>query len=305
MAEMPGEIVEPMGWKVPFTLGHEVGGWVESWGDGVTGLDKGEPVALISPNSCGACPECDAGFDNICTSGQAGRGYGRDGGLAEYVLLESVRPLVKLQRLEPVTAGPLTDAGSTSYHGFNRVRPKLVKGTSALVIGAGGLGAFAIQYVKLLTDAELIVADVNPVALEKAAELGADYCINSSETDLSKEVSKATGGRGVIAVLDFAGFEQTVASGIACLGRRGSFVLVGSGNGGYAQPLYAALASKAADIYSFQGGTISDTRAVVGLAEQGELENRVEMFRFEEASIQSAYSKLASGELTGRAVIKI
>jgi len=65
------------------------------------------------------------------------------------------------------------------------------------------------------------------------------------------------------------------------------------------------MAPKAAELYSFQGPTISDTKAVLSLAEQGELQNRVEIFPFEEDAIRSAYTKLDEGGLTGRAVIKI
>jgi propanol-preferring alcohol dehydrogenase len=305
MTHMPEAFCAPLGWEVPFTLGHEVGGWVESWGDGVTELEQGEPVALVSPNSCGACLECNSGFDNICSHGRVGRGYGADGGLAEYVLLDSVRPLIRLNTLDPLAAGPLTDAGSTSYHAVNRVRDKLVKGTSVLVIGAGGLGSFAVQYLKLLTAADIIVADVNEVALERAREFGADACIESKTTDVAQEVAKLTGGRGAQAVLDFFGNDATIASGIASLSPRGSFVLIGAADGGHAAPLFPALAAKAADIYCFQGPTVADTRAVMELAEQGELHNRIELFDFDNDSIKDAYAKLASGDLTGRAVIKI
>ena len=305
MSHMPEAFCAPLGWKVPFTLGHEVGGWIEDWGAGVTGLEQGEPVALISPHSCGACLECTSGFDNICSHGKVGRGYGADGGLAEYVVINSVRPLIKLRTLEPLTAGPLTDAGSTSYHAVSRVRDKLDKGTSTLVIGAGGLGSFAIQYLKLLTTTDIIVADVNQVALEGAAQLGAHACVDSSAVDLTEELLKLTSGRGAQAVLDFVGNDLTIAKGVASLAARGSFVLVGAGEGGYAKPLFHALATKAADIYSFQGPTVADTRAVLELAEQGELQNRVELFDFNEDSVNRAYTKLAEGGLAGRAVIKV
>ena len=305
LSHMPEELCALLGWNMPFTLGHEVGGWIESWSAGVSGLEKGEPVALVSPQSCGACLECASGYDNICTRGRAGRGYGLDGGLAEFVLLDSVRPLIKLRKLDPFSAGPLTDAGSTSYHAVNRVRGKLTAGASALLIGAGGLGSFALQYLRLLGKAEILVADVNAGARRRATQLGAHACIDSGSLDLHEEVHKLTSGRGAQAVLDFVGTDQTIAAGIACLAPRGSFVLIGAGSGGHAGPLYAALAAKAADIYAFQGPTVADTSAVMELAEQGELENRIEWFDFDEASIQSAYQKLASGDLNGRAVIRV
>ena len=196
LSHMPQELCAALGWNMPFTLGHEVGGWIESWGAGISGLEKGEPVALVSPQSCGACLECTSGYDNICTRGGAGRGYELDGGLAEFVLLDSVRPLIKLRNLDPFSAGPLTDAGSTSYHAVNRVRGKLTAGASALLIGAGGLDSFALQYLRLLGKAEILVADMNAGARRRAMQLGAHACIDSRRLDLQEEVRKLTSGRG-------------------------------------------------------------------------------------------------------------
>ena len=58
MSQMPAAIGEAIGWKVPFTLGHEIGGHVASVGAGVTTLREGDPVAVISPHSCGRCAWC-------------------------------------------------------------------------------------------------------------------------------------------------------------------------------------------------------------------------------------------------------
>jgi propanol-preferring alcohol dehydrogenase len=304
MPHLNGAMMEPMGWQVPFTLGHEIGGWVEDWGEGVSGFDKGEAVALVASTSCGKCLECEAGFDNVCDHNAVNRGAGRDGGLADYVLVESARPLVKLGDMEPLTAGPLTDAGSTSYHAFNRIRPKLMSGSNALVIGAGGLGSFAIQYLKVLTSCNVIVADINPQILARAKRLGADACINTRETDLATEVSKLTGG-GAIGVLDFVGTDETVVAGVACLAKRGSYVLIGGAGGGHSDSLFSALSLKSADIYSFMGPTLRDTQEVFELARQGVIENPVELFEFNDNDIQDAYLKLANGELNGRAVVKV
>src|SRR5438045_4080875 len=63
---MPPEIGPLLGWQVPFTIGHESAGWVESIGDGVTKVAAGDAVALLSPQSCGACEYCIRGHDSAC-----------------------------------------------------------------------------------------------------------------------------------------------------------------------------------------------------------------------------------------------
>ncbi len=301
MPHIPEALGQMMEWEMPFTLGHEVGGWIDRCGPGVSGYREGQPVAIVSTRSCGACLECDAGFDNACAINSRGRGYGMNGGIAEYMLLESTRPLIPLDGLDPKLAGPYTDAGTTSYHGVARVKDKLVAGRSALVIGAGGLGGFAVQYLKILTQARIIVADTAADKRERALELGADTCLDGGMDNLAGEVQKLTEGRGVDAVLDFVGTTQTIATSIAALAKLGSYVLIGAGEGKLEAPLMGAIASKGATICSFIGGTDADTRAAIDLANQGLLRNDVELFGLDEAA--AAYAKLKAGELVGRGVI--
>lgn len=301
MPHLPAAMEKFLGWKMPFTLGHEVGGWVDAFGAGVVGFEPGQPVAVVSTRSCGHCLECDAGFDNACEWNKVGRGYGMDGGIADYVIVESARAVLPLEHLDPKTAGPLTDAGSTSLHGVHRVTDRLGPGRTAFVIGAGGLGSFAIQYLKILTPARILVADVAADKRARAVELGADDVIDGTLENVAAEVSKRTDGRGADAVLDFVGTTATIATSIAALAKLGRYALIGAGEGRLEMPLMGALAAKGASICSFVGGTAEDTRSAIELADRGLLRNDVELFDIVDAA--KAFEKLAAGQLRGRAVI--
>lgn len=301
MPHVPAIMEKMMDWQMPFTLGHEVGGWIDKCGAGVVGHKEGQAVAIVATRSCGACLECDAGFDNACEANQKGRGYGMNGGIADYLLLESDRPIIPLSKLDPKIAGPYTDAGSTSYHGVARVKNKLVTGRTALVIGAGGLGGFAVQYLKILTKARLIVVEISPDKRKRAKEMGADECVDGSLENLSAEIMKLTEGRGADAVLDFVGTDATIATSIAVLAKLGTYVVIGAGQGMLELPLMGALSNKGATVTSFVGGTAADARAVLKLAEEGMLRNDVELFDISDAP--AALAKLEAGELVGRAVI--
>ena len=50
-------------WSPPFTLGHENAGWVHALGQGVRGLEPGQPVAVVGAWGCGRCARCLAGLD--------------------------------------------------------------------------------------------------------------------------------------------------------------------------------------------------------------------------------------------------
>ena len=181
-------------WELPFTLGHESAGWVEQLGADVDDLELGQPVAVAGIHSCGRCQYCLRGQDNYCPRGASGRGYGEDGGLAQFLVVPR-RELVPLTTLDPRRVGPLTDAGATSYHAVKRAMPKLIPGSAAVVIGAGGLGSYAVQYLRRLTGAQVIAVDLVQQRLDLARELGAhDVLLSDDETPT--RVRELTGGLG-------------------------------------------------------------------------------------------------------------
>jgi propanol-preferring alcohol dehydrogenase len=300
MPLIPGDMGTALGWHMPFTLGHEIAGWVDELGDGVSGLSEGEAVALISPKSCGGCWYCVRGYDSACTEGGAGRGYGRDGGLAEYVVASAPRDVIKLRTLDPVTAGPLTDAGATSYHAVRRVLPKLAPGSMAVVIGAGGLGSFAVQFLRVLSPTRVVAVDTNPVRLSFARELGAHDVVSGVDEGTVQALRTLSGGQGAEAVLDFVGVDATIAAGLASVRPTGSFACVGAGGGTFKGPWYGGL-PREADVFTFQGSTIAHAHEVMALAEAGLIRNEVDLFSLPQ--VAEAYEKLDRGELRGRAVV--
>ena len=288
MTEMPAEIGDALGWQVPFTLGHESAGRVVDVGAGVAAVAVGDAVALTSPSSCGTCAHCRAGRDSACPHGDAGRGYGRDGGLARYVRADSVRDVLPLGDLDPRHAGPLTDAGATTHHAVRRARSELGPGSAALVIGVGGLGSFAVQILKATTEAHVVAVDTDPVRRELARVLGAD------------EVLDEVTGTDVDAVIDIVGTDRTIRRGLRTLRRGGAFVLVGAAGGGFARPWMGGL-PREATITSIQGSSIADARAVIDLAAAGAV--RVDVVEFPLSDVARAYEALDAGTLAGRAVV--
>ena len=254
----------------------------------------------MSPSSCGACAWCIRGQDSACPHGAVGRGYGRDGGLAPYVLVDSTRSVIKLGTLDPTAAGPLTDAGATSYHAVQRVLPKLVPGSTAVVLGAGGLGSFALQFLRALTPARVIAVDANPTRREVARELGAEVVLPGVDDATTEQLRELTAGEGAHAVLDFVGIDATIAAGLAAVRKVGAFALVGVGGGTFRRPWFGALPNEA-DIFCFQGSSIADARDVLALAESGLVRNEIDVFDF--SRVEEAYELLDVGRLRGRAVV--
>lgn len=300
MTQMPGAIGEALGWSMPFTLGHEIAGWVDSWGPGVEGFQEGEAVALVSPTSCGTCRACVRGQDNACTIGGAGRGYGRDGGLAHYVLAPARRAVVHIGSLDPVAAAPLMDAGATSYHAVRRALPHATPGGLAVVLGAGGLGSFAVQFLRALTACEVLAVDTNPARLDYVRELGAHHTLVGVDGDTARSLRRLSGGEGADIVLDFVGIDTSIDAGVASVRPGGAFGLIGAAGGTLRRGWYGGLPRDGV-VFHFQGSNIADAEDVLALAERGIV--RSDTDRFDLDDVAHAYEAMESGSLRGRAVV--
>ncbi len=319
MMSMPGEVGDALGWRVPFTLGHEPAGWVEALGPEVDGpevdpstgagslaaggrLAVGDAVVVVSPTICGECDECRRGNDRGCQRGLVGRGYGRDGGLAELLAVERIADLVPLGGFDPRGAGPLADAGATSYHAVDRVvgvlDPKRAgRRAVAIVIGVGGLGSFCVQLLRLRSDALVVAVEPDEARRAKAAELGANVVLDRLD---GSAVAELTGGLGADAVLDVVGSDSTISAGIRSLRSEGAFVLVGSEGGTLSGPWFDRL-PRGATISRIQGSGRRDLQGVAELAAGGRL--RVDVEQFPLAEVAEAYRRLEAGTLTARAVV--
>jgi propanol-preferring alcohol dehydrogenase len=300
MMAMPAEIGALIDWHMPFTLGHEIGGRIAAIGSNVAGFDIGDAVALVSPSSCGVCNLCVRGRDSACPHGLKGRGYGRDGGLAQYAVANAPRDVVRLGTLDPRNAAPLTDAGATSYHGVRKVLHKLIPGSTAVVFGAGGLGAFAVQMLRAMSPATVIAVDSNPDRLAYVTELGAHHAVAGVDETTAAELSRVTNGEGATVVLDFVGIDRTIGVGVGAVQPYGTYGVIGSNGGTFKRPWYGGL-PRDGEIIHFQGSSVSDAHDVVRLAEQGLIRSDADLFPLDR--VADAYDALHHGTLRGRAVV--
>jgi alcohol dehydrogenase, propanol-preferring len=289
-------------YELPFTLGHENAGTVEAVGAGVEHLDVGEPVAVYGPWGCGRCWRCHQGAENYCERaaeiGAAGGGLGRDGGMAELMLVPQARWLVPLDDLDPVEAAPLTDAGLTPYHAVKRSLPQLTAGSTAVVIGAGGLGHLGIQILKAMSAAQVVAVDLKQEALDLATSVGADHAVPSDD-NAAAAIRDLSGGKGADLALDFVGAATTVALAAQVTRSLGHATIVGIGGGTFpfgffALPYEVSLATT-------YWGTLPELAEVLDLARRGLISAHIE--RYPLADALTAYEKLHAGEVEGRAVI--
>jgi propanol-preferring alcohol dehydrogenase len=135
--------------RMPLTLGHENAGRIAAVGAGVQTVKDGDPVAVYGGWGCGVCDLCVAGHEQLCEKPQWAGLSDHDGGYAEYLLVPHERYLVKLHRLKPAEAAPLTDAALTPYRAIRKALPFLAADHPVLLIGVGGLGQYGLKLLRL------------------------------------------------------------------------------------------------------------------------------------------------------------
>jgi len=286
-------LMEPAGVTLPRVLGHENAGWVEEVGAGVTTVAKGDAVLVYPPYSCGLCVACRRGNDMHCVRHDF-TGLSVDGGFADYVLV-SERSLLRLpDGVEPVDVAPHADAGLTAYHAVRRVAALLTPGSTAAVIGVGGVGHIALQLVRELGSSTVIAVDTDERRRLLAAELGADEVVDGAAA-----VREATGGRGADVVFDFVGTDQTHADSAAMLARGGTYSVIGYG-GTISIPSGALVVNEHSVVGNLVGTWI-DLYELLQLHAAGKVTLKTETHPLD--SVNEVLDKLRDGEVTGRAVL--
>ena len=293
--------------SLPITPGHEVAGWVEEVGDSVPQgiLDKGDLVAIFGGWGCGVCIHCKGGDEQLCKFATWPGLSSFDGGFSEYILVPSYRFLIKVDkkyRLKPEELAPLTDAGLTPYRAIKKVRHLLGPGTSIAVVGIGGLGSYGVQYAKILApNSRVIAIDCSAEKLRLGEKLGADYTVNSKESqDIKGEIFRITEDKGVNAVIDCVGAEETITDSVRILSKSGVLVVVGLFGNQIRIPLVSSVINENQVQCSFWGN-YNELCEVIELAKQGKIKHTVHSFYLN--AINEAISLLKSGQVDGRAVI--
>ncbi len=270
------------GGPLPLVLGHEVVGEHAELGR----------VLLYAPWGCrkADCRQCNAGLEMICANSHEA-GVVDDGGYAEYMRVPSRDYLIPIGDLDPATTAPLACGGLTAFRAVKRTLPHLnVPGAKAVIIGAGGLGQFAIQFIKKLANVELTVLDMSDDKLAAALELGADYALKSLPE-----------GEKYDAIIDFVGAKPTMETSAGAVGRQGIVVIVGLA-GGRLEFGVGVIPSEAVLTTSIWGSLEELTELLEFVRVEG-VTHLVETLPLEQA--QEALDRLRRGEVRGRMVLTV
>lgn len=214
---------------MPHILGCEPVGTIAERGPGVTNCRVGDFVLCAPGTSCGNCPACLSGNDNLCRDYQI-FGLQRQGGYAEYCLCPAKDAIPITMTLKPTEWAAIPLVFLTAWH-MLITRAGLQAGERVLVQGAGsGIGSAAIQIAKLI-GCTVITTAGSDAKLAKAKQLGADHGINyTTNKEFHRDVKQLSGGIGVDVVFEHIG-QATWAESLASMTPGGRLVFCGATTG--------------------------------------------------------------------------
>ena len=230
---------------VPMVLGHESAGEVVECGPGVTDLAPGDRVVLVFMPSCGCCMPCMEGRPALCEPGAASNGAGTllSGArrlamngqpvnhhvgvscFADYAVV-SRRSCVKLEADISFEEASLFGCAVLTGVGAVINTARLQAGTTAAVLGLGGVG-FSALLAAVASGARAVIAlDLNESKLALARELGATATVNAGDPDAMAQVKALTQG-GVDVAFEMAGAIAALELAWRITRRGGSTVTAG------------------------------------------------------------------------------
>lgn len=245
--------VDPEG-IFPVILGHEGGAIVESVGEGVTSVVKGDHVIPLYVPECKECKFCESGKTNLCQKVRStqGKGVMPDGTtrftckgkpiyhfmgtscFSEYTVVLEIS-LAKVTPEADLSRACLLGCGVTTGMGAVYKTAKVEEGATVAVFGLGGVGLAVIQAAaKIAKAARIIAIDINPGKFDLAKQQGATDVVNPKDHDkpIQNVIVEMTDG-GVDYSFECIGNVNVMRSALECCHKGwGESVIIGVAGGG-------------------------------------------------------------------------
>ena len=275
---------------LPHVLGVDPSGVIAKLGEGVTDRKVGDRVTCMIRVA-----------EPTPTEPPKLLGLNVWGGYAEYVKVPA-----RVTRLLPdgVDFATATVVGRHAPIAFHLLRDhaKLKSGEWVLVMGAaGGLGSAGVQVAKYL-GARVIAAAGADSRVQATLGLGADATVNYRTQDLTTEVMRITGGRGVNVVFENIGDPELFPKAFATLARYGRLVTAGGHGGGIVPLDVNRLYLNQLTVMGATGETPEDMDMALKAASEGRFKALIEcVLPLSEA--QRAHAMVADRNIIGKVVL--
>ena len=278
--------------QYPLVAGHEVIGTIAQVGEDVATLKAGDRVGLgWHAGYCMTCPSCLSGDHNMCGSSQ-GTIVGHHGGFADKVRAHAPSVVALPEGLDPLSAGPLFCGGVTVFNPL--VQLELPATARAAVIGIGGLGHIALQFMRAW-GCEVTAFTSSDAKRQEALELGAHHTINSRD---AKAIEAAAGRFDL--VLSTVNVKLDWNAYLGTLKPRGRLHMVGA----TLEPLDLSVFQLMMAQRSVSGSPVGSPATIANMLEfavRHDVKPVIETYRFDQ--VNDAMEHLKSGKARYRIVL--
>ena len=213
-----GEFPVPAG----FVPGHECAGEVAALGEGVTGFEPGDRVALELFTLCLRCEQCRSGNYHLCPSRKA-NGLNAPGGLREYMTVPAYA-MYKLPDGVDCELGALCEPLAVTVHGLRLADLRF--GERVAVLGSGTIGLMAVAAAKAMGATWVGATARHPQQRAMAEAVGADAVFGDAPDDIAQLAAAAQGADVVVETV--GGHANTLQEAITVVGTAGRVCVLGA-----------------------------------------------------------------------------
>jgi NDMA-dependent alcohol dehydrogenase len=229
----------------PFIGGHEGAGVVEKVGASVTSVAPGDHVAMSFIASCGRCPSCVKGIQNLCDRGMfiaegrpisdgTFRAHVRGqhlatgnllGTFAEHAVVHE-SSLIKVDADIPLELVALVSCGVATGWGSSVYAAQVRSGETVAIVGLGGIGMNAVQGARSAGAAEIVAIDLLEWKRERAKVFGATHTADSVESALGLVAEVTRGQMANCAIITTSTARpELMGSTLNLVGKRGRMIV--------------------------------------------------------------------------------
>ncbi|KOH46506.1 galactitol-1-phosphate 5-dehydrogenase [Sunxiuqinia dokdonensis] len=213
----------------PLIMGHEASGEITAVGSSVQNWQVGDRVTFDS-----TIYQLDDWYtrqglynlsDNRVVLGVSCDDYRRHGAFAEFVAVPQ-HILYRIPENVTFTQAAMVEPVAVALHALSLGKPEV--NDAVVVVGAGMIGLFVIQLLKVAGCGKIMAIDLDEDKLTLAARLGATHCFNSQLPGLDQQILELTNGRGADQAYEAVGVSETVQLAVASVRKGGTVTLLGN-----------------------------------------------------------------------------
>jgi L-iditol 2-dehydrogenase len=213
----------------PIIMGHEASGVIQQTGAGVANWKIGDRVTfdstIYNPNDWYSKHGMYNLSDGRMVLGVSTEEFKRNGAFAEFVAVPQ-HILYRIPDNVSFTQAALVEPAAVAMHAIN-ISP-LKPSDVVIVLGAGMVGMFVIQLLRIKGCENIIAVDLDAHRLELAKQLGAHQTFKPGDGNLKKEIASRSEGRGADLAIEVVGINETISLAFELMRKGATLTVVGN-----------------------------------------------------------------------------